>query len=148
MHLLLRPCWFAVHAHSLFGSFIIPLIGRFLSAFSFRAPASPIQKVDGGEFEFSIYGLQLPPSICGAPRANLALVNRGVNSSASIAQEKQWPRRRHSNGSTSFDLHLHLRQADGMSRYAQQVENKLVPLLTKWGKEGPTFDEIDYLINE
>jgi hypothetical protein len=35
-----------------------------------------------------------------------------------------------------------------MSRYAQQVENKLVPLLTKWGRDGPTFDEIDYLINE
>jgi hypothetical protein len=47
-----------------------------------------------------------------------------------------------------FDLTLLLRQADGMSRYAQQVESKLIPLLTKWGKEGPTFDEIDYLINE
>ncbi len=47
-----------------------------------------------------------------------------------------------------FALTLPLPQADGISRYAQQVESKLVPLLTKWGKEGPTFDEIDYLINE
>jgi hypothetical protein len=33
-----------------------------------------------------------------------------------------------------------------MSRYAQQVEGSLIPLLSKWGREGPTFEQIDDLI--
>jgi len=70
------------------------------------------------------------------------------NTSTTIAQQKQWPRRSYNNGSRYSHCTLTLLQTDNMSRYAQQVEGDLIPLLSKWGREGPTFEQIDHLINE
>jgi hypothetical protein len=70
------------------------------------------------------------------------------NTSTTIVQVKQWPRRSYSNGSRYSERTLLVRHADIICRRAQEYERELIPLLTKWGKDGPTFEQINDLINE
>ena len=70
------------------------------------------------------------------------------NTSTTIAQAKRWPRRSYNNGRKYSERTLFVLQADSISRRAQQIEHELIPLLTKWGKEGPTFEQINDLIDK